>query len=86
MNFQAQTNERIKKNQGEPKGLSKGIKSENEGAKGSWKLDGLMMMTRRGFTRSGVLTKGTMAGVLTSGMTGIVLDGVKIVNKHTSHL
>ena len=34
---------------------------------------------------NGVLTNGTVAGVLTSGMiTRTVLDGAKIVNKHTS--
>ena len=44
------------------------------------KWDRLILLTRRGFTWK-------MAGVLMSGtMTGIVLDGVKIANKHTSHL
>ena len=51
----------------------------------SWNWDRLITRTDRGFTRNGALMKGTMAGVLTGGLTmGMVLSGVKIVNKHMS--
>ena len=69
---------------------SKGTKIENKDAKGhakvkSWNWDRLITRTDRGFTRNGALMKGTMAGVLTGGLTmGMVLSGVKIVNKHMS--
>ena len=43
-------------------------------------------LTRRGFMMNGVLTNGTTAGVWMNGMmTGILLDGMKVVNKRTTH-
>ena len=56
-------------------------------AKGKrWNWDTFVPLRRRGFTRNGSLDEGTMVGVLTSGMMmGMVLNGVKIVNKHMSH-
>ena len=46
---------------------------------------GCISLTRRGFTRNGVLTNGTTAGLWMNGMmAGVVLDGMKIVNKHVT--
>ena len=57
--------------------------------KNQCKWDRLILLTRRGFTRNGVLMNaiGTTAGVWMIGMlTGVVLDGMKIVNKQLTHL
>ena len=51
------------------------------------KWDRFTPLTRRGFTRNEVLTNGKTAGDLVCGTaTGVVLDGMKIVNEHMTHL
>ena len=73
VNLQSQAKERIKKIKENPKDYpkeprvrTKVPKAHAEATRRKW--DRLIMMTRRGFTRNGVLTEVTMAGVLTSGM------------------
>ena len=44
-------------------------------------------LRRRGFMTNGLLTNGTTAGDWMNGMmTGVLLDGMMIVNKRTTHL
>ena len=51
------------------------------------KGDKFRPLTRCGFIVNGVLTNGTTAGGRMNGMmTGVVLDGMKIVNRHMTHL
>ena len=75
--------------QGKSKGLSRGARTKVPKAQAKAKRrkwNRLTLLTRRGFTRNGVRTKGTKTGILMNGMTtGVLLDGVKIASKHMSH-
>ena len=59
------------------------IRNMLENLRNQCKWDKFIPLTRRGFTRNGVLATGTTAGDRMNGtMTGVVLDGMKTVNKH----
>ena len=86
MNLQSQAKERVKRireNPKEPRVRTNVPKAHAKGKRLNWNR--LITTTGRGFRRNGALTKETMAAVLTDGiMMGMVLNGVKIVNKHMS--
>ena len=79
-----ETKENPKECPEEPRVRTKVPKAHAKSKRRKWYK--LILLTHRGFTRNGVRTKGTKTEVLMSGMmTGVLLDGVKIANKHMSH-